>query len=148
MALFNDVFVKARYTTNAAQALTSSPTRVNFEDVDYDPSSLVTIGASWVFTAPATGYYRASVLLTLASATWTADDNVTIYLYKNAGAHQCIGRITGMVGDTLASCSGSGAIYLTAGETLSIFASQSSATASLALYNDGQFNHVAIERVG
>jgi len=76
------------------------------------------------------------------------EENITIYAYVNGSAMQCIGRPTGMGGTTLASCVGLGTLALTAGDTLATFASQSSDPVTLALYNDGQFNHVAIEKVG
>ena len=52
-------FIGARYESDAGQSFANSTeTIINFEDVIYDPDSLVTVGASWKFTAPSAGYYH------------------------------------------------------------------------------------------
>lgn len=147
MALFNDVFVKARYTTNTAQAVTNAATIINFEDTDFDPSSLVTIGAAWHFTAPATAYYRVSALITFASTANTAPSGAAVDIYKNGSALTCIGRTAGPTATLLLSAGGSTTISLAVNDTIDIRVSQNMA-ASVNTFNDGVYNWVAIERVG
>ena len=66
---------------------------VNFDSVDYDPGSLVTTGAAWHFTAPATGYYQVSVdegYIDSLTNNWAAHDVIEMYLYKNGSYYQTI----------------------------------------------------------
>jgi len=52
-------FIGARYESNAGQSFANNTEAIiNFEDVIYDPDNLVTVGASWKFTAPSAGYYH------------------------------------------------------------------------------------------
>jgi len=80
-------FVGCRYTTNAGQSISSSTgfTIIDFEDIDYDADTLVTTGASWKFTAPATGKYHIDVMVSfVASSAWAAvSERGSLALYKN-----------------------------------------------------------------
>lgn len=69
---------------------TTSPTRINFATKTYDPGSAVTTGASWVYTVPATGYYKFELYefdVDGSSSNWTAGDIVKVYLYKNSASY-------------------------------------------------------------
>jgi hypothetical protein len=44
----------------------STTYHVDFDTVDYDPHSAITTGASWVFTAPAAGWYRFEPTFTIS----------------------------------------------------------------------------------
>ncbi len=60
--------------TSAQDAVDSTLTRVNFNSIIYDPHSTITTGSSWVFTAPADGYYTFFAQLSLkVSIDWTDD---------------------------------------------------------------------------
>ena len=57
----------AVYSTNAGQSIdTATITVVNFEDVGYDPESMVTVGAAWKYEIKEYGMYRvnAAILFT------------------------------------------------------------------------------------
>lgn len=86
----------AAYTASVygllAQAVTTSDVdytagdhRIDFDDVLRDPGSIITTGASWKVTIPATGSYM--FVLELASVAdlgsdWAAGDAINVYLYK------------------------------------------------------------------
>lgn len=61
--------------TSAQDAVNSTPTRINYNSVTYDPLSTITTGSSWAFTAPTTGYYvfHAQLSLKVSSSDWAAD---------------------------------------------------------------------------
>ena len=142
-------FVGARYATNAAQAITSAGGNqiVDFEDQDYDSGSLVTTGASWHFTTPATGYYRISAFLTFASTANTTPNGSALYVYKGGALLTCLARMNEPTATLLLSIGGSTTVALTAADSIDIRVQQNMA-ASVALYNDGAYNWVSIERVG
>lgn len=141
-------FVVARYTTNAAQSIANTGTPIiDFEDVDYDPGNTVTTGASWHFTAPSTGYYRVTVLLTFASTAVTAGNGATVYIYKNTSSLTCLARDTCVTATYLFNVGGATTVSLAANDTLDVRIGQNLA-ASIALLNNGVFNHISIEKVG
>jgi hypothetical protein len=79
-------FYGARYSSNAEQNIVNNTTVaiIDFEDVDYDPESLVTTGANWKFTAPETGYYHIDVLATLAVNTGIGGaERVILQLFRD-----------------------------------------------------------------
>jgi hypothetical protein len=77
--------ILSRYSTDAGQSIPDSvATIVNFEDITYDPDSLVTMGAAWHFTAATAGYYSvAAMIMFAATTTWADTEDGAIYLYKN-----------------------------------------------------------------
>lgn len=58
--------IAARYTANSGTLGASGYTTINFATADYDPLSLVTPGASWVFTAPIAGYYAIKAMIAVS----------------------------------------------------------------------------------
>lgn len=140
-------FVGVRYSTNTAQAVTATPTIIDFEDQVYDSGSLVTTGAAWKFTAPSTGYYNVSVFLTLDSAANTTPHGATLSIYKGGSLLTCIGRVTGPTATFLLSVGGTATINLTASEYIDIRLSQD-VGASVNTFNDGVYNWVSVEKVG
>lgn len=144
-------FIGARYTTNAGQSIPNNAfTVVNFEDVDYDPFSLVTTGASWAFTCPVDGYYQIIAVVTWASTTtWAPAEDTQIDVYQNGSSAAILARRDGMpTGVALAnSLSGGAVLSCAAGDTLDVRAYQNTGGA-LALLNSGLYNHVAISLAG
>lgn len=72
--------VAARYTTAAAFSITTTPTIINYSTKVNDTHGAVTTGSSWKYTAPVSGYYRATAQYSNFSA------SLKIYvlgLYKN-----------------------------------------------------------------
>ena len=80
----------ARYHLSANTSFTATGgTLINFDASDYDPLSLVTTGASWVFTAPATGWYEVKIedfYVDPNGVIWHTDDSVKVRPYKNGSA--------------------------------------------------------------
>ncbi len=75
----------ARYTSNAAQVITAATiTVVNFEDLNFDAESCVTVGAAWKFVAPyAATYFVAAAVLFQGSAGWVNGEIGQLSLYAN-----------------------------------------------------------------
>ena len=78
----------AKYTTNAGQSIPdTTATIINYEDVETDPNSLVTVGASWKFTAPATGVYLVIASMLFDGAAWAANDTARLRVSKNTATY-------------------------------------------------------------
>jgi hypothetical protein len=74
---------------------TSGETRLNLATKTYDPASLVTVGVSWVFTAPRPGLYQFvpfELGFTANGSNWAAGDILKAYLYKNSSTY--LGTLT------------------------------------------------------
>lgn len=101
---------------------------INFNTSDYDPNSLVTTGASWVFTAPATGRY--DIRLCSASvdpngfAYANSGDGLRATIYKNGSSHADLAYWDSENGgsgvDHYFFLIGTRSISLTAGDTVAI----------------------------
>lgn len=80
----------AQLTTSADVTYTVSDTRINYDTVVSDPFSVITTGASWVFTVPTTGGY-----MFIAdehdtdglSNDWAAQATIKLYLYKSTSTY-------------------------------------------------------------
>ena len=70
---FTNIVASAYCSTNQT---ISTAQQCNFDTVLFDPSSTITTGSSWKFTAPVAGYYLVSGLMSLTSAIAT---NVSVY---------------------------------------------------------------------
>lgn len=77
----------AKCNNSSAQTVNSGATDViNFDNVEYDPLSTITTGASWHFTAPATGWYTivlAAAFIDPNGSAYSAATGVEFDLYKN-----------------------------------------------------------------
>lgn len=141
--------ITVRYTTAAAQSIPGSTiTVVNFDTMADDPSSLVTTGAGWVFTAPVTGRYRvdASVMFA-ATTTWALGTrNGQLYLYVNGALQSYLdyndSREAGTAQFLLLH--GSDTAYVLAGQTIQIQVRQSSSGGALQLLNSALGNYVSV----
>lgn len=125
-------------------------TRVNFATVDYDPGADVTTGASWVYTAPATGWYRFVVtdaFVDPRSAAWGANAYVQMDLYVNGSIASTLAYFEsgGTAGtDQWVLLHGSRAVSMTAGQTAYIhFVNESSATRRLTAFTALEIYRVA-----
>jgi hypothetical protein len=137
--------VAARFSTSSTQALTTTPSIINFATISYDTHGAVTTGASWKFTAPISGKYR--VTSRLLSGVGTTIMRISYELFKTGvlqstpvtGTQQTTssGRIDG---------SGSDCIQLVAGDYIDLRGSCSTGSNSLA--GDAATNFVVIERIG
>ena len=145
-------FIGARYAINAGQSIpnnTLPPTIINYEDLSYDPLSLVTTGASWAFTCPIDGYYRvAAAALFASTATWALGEASVLYVYKGGAEWSRLAYRDNYGGATqLAHLAGSDVVECAAGDTLDIRIYQNSGGA-LALFANAFYNYVAISRIG
>ncbi len=75
----------ASYTDSGGDTINTA-TIIDFDSKNHDNAGLVTIGASWKFTAPVAGYYQIQAFASFASASWTAGQNIYLILYVNGGA--------------------------------------------------------------
>jgi hypothetical protein len=82
--------VVAKYSKGNNQALaTATETRIDFENKVIDTHNAVTVGASWVFTAPKTSNYRVSFFCRLAvESGFQIGEEAYALLYKNASASE------------------------------------------------------------
>ncbi len=74
-----------RYDLTGGLTITSgSETRLNFNSIEQDDSSLVTTGSSWHFTVPSDGWYAPTLDFRWSpGATLAAGANYRINLYRN-----------------------------------------------------------------
>jgi len=142
--------VVARYTTNAGQSIANATTTiVDFEDVTFDPSSAVTVGAAWKFTCPTgkAGIYHVEADATFASVAWAAGNVAQLFLYKNNALYSVLRRKTLEGAITFYNnVHGSDTVSLAVGDYIDIRTSQNTGGA-VALHTDGLNNHVAISRI-
>lgn len=110
--------IAARYSSTSTQNSGGSGTlRINYNSKDYDTHNAVTVGSSWVFTAPTVGFYKinASVLCSNISASAGLDieirKNTSTLLSRTPGSllNNNTAYIRASISDN---------IYLLAGETL------------------------------
>lgn len=75
---------KARYTRSSAQTISvASPTILDASTKTYDTLNCVTTGASWKFTAPRSGYYKAVCTVQYVARAYAAGNAALIQLFKN-----------------------------------------------------------------
>lgn len=141
---------KARYQTNAGQSISNATTTiVNFEDITYDTHAAVTTGASWKFTAPATGYYKVtSRLLFTNTFNWNAGEFAQFSLYKNGSVYSQLDYVDNYFTGTamFGSVRGSDTVYLAVGDYIDIRIYQNTGSA-LTIDSAATFTYVSIEQL-
>ena len=135
-------FTGASASTATAQALANgTQTVVNFSTIESDQDSAVTTGASWKYTAPASGLYE---IVGCVSFTGAASSNTIVEVWKNgAAALRPIERGISM-GSTYNE-NFSASLPLVAGDYIDIRALIFNT--GMTLRNDAKFNWVRIKRV-
>jgi len=144
----------ARYHTATAQSFANNALNIiNYDTKDYDTHNAVTIGASWVFTAPIGGYYLVTASILFSTTVNCADgEDGNMRLYKNGGAVSYIARKdnygTAVVipPNMYMHLQGSDVVYLAAGETTNVLAQQNSG-GTLTLHPDANWNYIAIHKI-
>lgn len=141
----NEIAVAARYTTAGGQTVANAI--VNFGSLTYDSHNAVTTGVSWKFTAPMSGKYRFSGLIT-TGVTPSVGDSFALNIYKN-GSSVAAGPVDVAQSTTTRRMSGhiSGTISLAKGDFID-FRMSDGITPAATLELDGERNYVQIERVG
>lgn len=148
----DSTFYGASYTTNAGQTITnnSSPEVIDYEDMIYDPQSLVTTGASWKFTAPVAGYYHIDAMAMIdGTSTWAVGERGAFWIYVNGVQERLLDRQDTYDGTTTQymTLSGSITLELQAGDYIDIRLQQNSG-GNLSLIAQNVYNWVNIEKVG
>lgn len=126
-------------------------TTINYNSSEYDPYSLVTTGASWVWTAPYPGWVKGHARMMYAStASWADGDAGEIDLYKNGNKYTVIDRKDNHPANTFMMLEGTFFLTVTTGDTLAARAFQNSGTVGgLAIYNLASgFNRIEFELIG
>jgi len=99
-----DLTYYAFANSNSGQSIADATTQiVNFEDVQYDPGSTITIGAAWKFEPEVNGNYIVSSFVQLAADNgYAVGDSVSLSLYLNGSLARRIGRqeVTGTTSAT------------------------------------------------
>lgn len=145
--------VYASASTNTAQSFTTGAgvAIVDFEDVELDPGSDITTGASWKYTAPATGIYRVSAHVLFASSNaWnTINERALMQLFKNGSVYRTLARGDGYVSSGPAvqmRLAGASLISLNVTDTIDIRVAQNSGS-NIALDGSAANNYIDIFRV-
>ncbi len=142
------VMPMAHYKTNAGQSIASADYYIiNYEDLVYDTASAVSVGPSWNFTAPVTGYYLVQASALLASAAWDAGEFAALKLYYDNAAGPFLDlKYAQAAGTRLVFLNGSCVYYAVAAKDIDIRIYQNSGGA-IALGSDSNATHVSISRL-
>lgn len=125
----NALSVAIYYTDDTQVIGSGSETVVDFQAAQVDIFSAVTTGASWNFACPdgKIGWYYVNSHIEYASASWPANAPYYLIPYVGATAWPMLDlRYTQALGTYLVALGGSGLVYLTNDDTLSIKAYQNS----------------------
>lgn len=114
----------AKYKTSSNRTITAGSTaRINFDTLIDDPDLTVTVGASWVFTAPATSWYTFNFFgfVKPNSGNWTYNDYFDLLVYRNGSIDGAVVgaayTFTGAGGAALVPFNASLDYYLLIGDT-------------------------------
>lgn len=122
IAASEKVYVRA--TTNSGSAVGTSFTLITYEDKEIDTHNAYTSG---VFTAPSTGYYKITAAWITATVTIATTGTIAASIYVN-GVSKSIGSIKGNGASTTTQCYITDYIYLSKGDTVSIYGICTTAT--------------------
>lgn len=142
--------VAVRVTNSTTSTVGTTPTKIPYANVTYDTHGAWNTAGT--FTAPVSGYYRVTVMLTTTALTSTDDTNgrtLDISLYKNGVQYSLIAqnRNTRSTVSHYYEAMGSDTVYCNAGNTLEIYATNTLTGSSTTLIGSADYNHVAIEKV-
>lgn len=137
--------VKARSSSGQSMPDTTSTTIV-FGTEDYDLLGEY-VHTTGIFTATYTGVYIVSAAIMLSSAAWGADDQIRMELYRDSTREDVLARGTIETATTAThAISGSGAIKLTAGDTIKVNLVHTQGGAVL-LNSTDDYNWLTIDRI-
>lgn len=136
--------VAAIYSTNAGNSY-NTEAQVDYEDKVLDTHGAVTTGASWKFSAPVSGVYDITASVYFANASYVVNNTILLNLWKNGSLFKFIAvwKAAASITDLIGS-SGSGSLYLNAGDYIDIRVTNN--RGSTALHNDGIYNQISIIR--
>jgi hypothetical protein len=132
--------VAVRATSTAGGAIGTGATLQTFSEETFDT------GNNWngtVFTAPEDGYYKVDATLVTQAVTLTTSQALNILIFKN-GSSFSISLTRGNGTSTAYPASISDLVYLSKGDTLSIYANSAVATAQIVTPT---YNYISIMKV-
>lgn len=118
--------VSARATFSGSSSTLSftangTAARVDFDTVTYDSNSGITTGGSWVYTAKKAGVYSVSASINITADTYTVNQFLTLFLYKNGSLYSRLGQTRAMTtSSVLMAVCGSDKVSLAKGDTIDI----------------------------
>lgn len=137
--------VNASYMSNAGTAIGTSATIVPFNVKEWDSHSAWNVANANAYTAPVSGKYQISLVLTNNGVTLGTSQGFYADVFKNGVFYKTIGWASGSGGGNNHRAIGSVDIELKAGEYFDIRATSSVATT---LITTGSYNSLAVKRVG
>lgn len=134
--------VAARYESSAATSITTVSAAIPFATRSYDTHGAF---SGSTFTAPISGRYRVSAFITTASVTLSTTQDLELQLYKNGSQYSDLADTVGSGGANNYRAHGTDTVQLNAGDTIQIYAR---AGTTVTMFNNAQYNHLSIERIG
>lgn len=141
--------IYARYTSSAGQSIaTGAQPIIDFGTKVTDTHGTVTTGVTWKFTAPISGNYLVTTLVSFVTTTFGAGNGTNIALVKNNATYSRISQETVHATNTLSAFSnkGSDAIYLNAGDFIDLRIAHGEST-SRSLSADTERVRVSIDKI-
>jgi hypothetical protein len=143
--------INAVYTTAAGQSIpNATDTIIDFGTAEVNSHGNVTTGASWKFTARASGLYEVSCYVQLNSGGgWGVSEEAVVSIFKNASSFATVGLYAQTVVNTVAvsiPCS-TRQVRLVDGDYIDIRLNQNSG-AAITLVGSALRNWVSIKKVG
>lgn len=141
--------VVAIYRTNAGQNINSAAEIVDYEDVVVDTHSAVTVGASWVFTAPRAGFYQVCAMNYFTGTTeFDEGEQFFQYLYVGGSEYSNLAFFemeTSPTSNIILGGNGCDVVQMAASDTLNVRITQGSlAAGGLTLTTNASLNHISI----
>lgn len=138
----------ALYHTASAQSIDNSSAEIlNFDTVQSDPDSLVSVGASWKYTAKTDGVYTINTKITYVAS--TADFSPDLRLYINGSANKYLTIKTFKEMDTASAAvgnEGTVTVALSKDDYFDIRATQDSG-GGLALVASTDYNYISVIKI-
>jgi hypothetical protein len=134
--------VNARANT-ATSTIGTSDSLVTFTATSFDSHGAYNSGK---YTAPVSGKYRVSALVTTAGVTLSTSQSAALNLYKNGSSYSALAVAIGSGGSSISyRLTGTDLIQLNAGDYVSIYANSAVATTCA---SGASSNYLTIERIG
>lgn len=147
--------VQAKYKLTGAStngSVTAGSTEVmDFNSKVFDSHNAVTTGASWKFTAPVSGVYEVSALITGATDTWgSSTGNYQMELYKNGSAVEVMANMRPESSAVVPSVKGAGYLSLIPGDYVDVRITLTNSSGGTNAFDTGtpSNNWVVVRRVG
>jgi hypothetical protein len=136
--------VSLSYENTAGTLVTGSPATIPFSTKKYDSHSAYN---GTTFTAPISGKYRITGMVTIASIIFTTAQQLFFDIFKNGSFLINGNNVWGNGVGTDIRTNGSVTVSLVAGDQITISAQQTTGV-SRALFTGSGFNFLMIERIG